>query len=266
MKDGNYYTVYGWMINQLKLKGTTLQLYAVIYGFSENGENECSGSLAYLAETTGCTKQTVLNALNKLEKLGYILKRQTRDDDGGLRNHYRVNLTAIEQRVSPQKWKAAVERMLKQRLKGLKKFTQPVKKNGMPSAKKKRGMPLVKKNRPYNTTRESIGFELCEGDARSEKQTFGDFQNVQLTENEYARLSELYGTQLPQTISSLSSYMASTGKHYRNHYATLFRWCQQDIQKAKNQGQQHHKYRNPERASEWLSENREFLESLGGLY
>jgi len=103
MKDGNYYTVYGWMINRLKLKGTTLQLYAVIYGFSENGENECSGSLAYLAETTGCTKQTVLNALNKLEKLGYILKRQTRDDDGGLRNHYRVNLTAIEQRVSPQK-------------------------------------------------------------------------------------------------------------------------------------------------------------------
>ena len=41
MKDGNYYTVYGWMINRLKLKGTTLQLYAVIYGFSENGENEC---------------------------------------------------------------------------------------------------------------------------------------------------------------------------------------------------------------------------------
>lgn len=33
MKDGNYYTVYGWMINRLKLKGTTLQLYAVIYGF-----------------------------------------------------------------------------------------------------------------------------------------------------------------------------------------------------------------------------------------
>ena len=53
MKDGNYYTVYGWMINRLKLKGTTLQLYAVIYGFSENGENECSGSLAYLAETSG---------------------------------------------------------------------------------------------------------------------------------------------------------------------------------------------------------------------
>ena len=36
--------------------------------------------------------------------------------------------------------------------------------------------------------------------------------------------------------------------------------------KAKKQGQQHHGYRNPERASEWLSENREFLESLGGLY
>ena len=264
MKDGNYYTVYGWMINRLKLKGTTLQLYAVIYGFSENGENECSGSLAYLAETTGCTKQTVLNALNKLEKLGYILKRQTRDDDGGLRNHYRVNLTAIEQRVSPQKVGSGCGKNVETKAERPKKFTQPVKKTECPQPKK-RNAPS-QKTRPYNTTRESIGFELCEGDARSEKQTFGDFQNVQLTENEYARLSELYGTQLPQTISSLSSYMASTGKHYCNHYATLFRWCQQDIQKAKNQGQQHHGYRNPERASEWLSENREFLESLGGLY
>ena len=180
MKDGNYYTVYGWMINRLKLKGTTLQLYAVIYGFSENGENECSGSLAYLAETTGCTKQTVLNALNKLEKLGYILKRQTRDDDGGLRNHYRVNLTAkVESGCG----------------KNVETKAQPVKKTECPQPKK-RNAPS-QKNRPYNTTRESIGFELCEGDARSEKQTFGDFQNVQLTENEYARLSELYGTQLP---------------------------------------------------------------------
>ena len=25
MKDGNYYTVYGWMINQLKLKGTAVR-------------------------------------------------------------------------------------------------------------------------------------------------------------------------------------------------------------------------------------------------
>lgn len=236
----------------------------MIYGFSENGENECSGSLAYLAETTGCTKQTVLNALNKLEKLGYILKRQTRDDDGGLRNHYRVNLTAIEQRVSPQKVERGCGKNVETKAERPKKFTQPVKKTECPQTKK-RNAPS-QKTRPYNTTRESIGFELCEGDARSEKQTFGDFQNVQLTENEYARLSELYGTQLPQTISSLSSYMASTGKHYRSHYATLFRWCQQDIQKAKNQGQQHHGYRNPERASEWLSENREFLESLGGLY
>ena len=186
MKDGNYYTVYGWMINRLKLKGTTLQLYAVIYGFSENGENECSGSLAYLAETTGCTKQTVLNALNKLEKLGYILKRQTRDDDGGLRNHYRVNLTAIEQRVSPQKVERGYGKNVETKAERPKKFTQPVKKTECPQTKK-RNAPS-QKTRPYNTTRESIGFELCEGDARSEKQTFGDFQNVQLTENEYLSL------------------------------------------------------------------------------
>ena len=168
MKDGNYYIVYGWMINRLKLKGTTLQLYAVIYGFSEDGENECSGSLAYLAETTGCTKQTVLNALNKLEKLGYILKRQTRDDDGGLRNHYRVNLTAIEQRVSPQKVESDCGKNVETKAEKPKKFTQPVKKTECPQPKK-RNAPS-QKTRPYNTTRESIGWTIVNKvDRRREK-------------------------------------------------------------------------------------------------
>jgi len=87
MKDGNYYTVYGWMLNQLKLKGTKLQVFAVIYGFSRK-EKACSGSLQYLAEATGCTKQTVLNALQALEEKHYIRKEQIRAKDGGVRNHY----------------------------------------------------------------------------------------------------------------------------------------------------------------------------------
>lgn len=99
MKDNNYYVVYGWMVNKLKLKGTALQLYAVIYGFSQDGDSECSGSLAFLAETTGCTKQTILNGLDKLERLGYIQKRQTRDSDGGLRNHYRVNFYVEDEKA-----------------------------------------------------------------------------------------------------------------------------------------------------------------------
>ena len=38
VKDDNYYITYGWMINQLQLKGNELQIFAIIYGFSQNNK------------------------------------------------------------------------------------------------------------------------------------------------------------------------------------------------------------------------------------
>ena len=43
--DDNYYQVSGWMLNRLHLKGTELQIYAIIYGFSQDGESKITGSL-----------------------------------------------------------------------------------------------------------------------------------------------------------------------------------------------------------------------------
>lgn len=112
MKDGNYYTVYGWMLNQLKLKGTKLQVFAVIYGFSRK-EKACSGSLQYLAEATGCTKQTVLNALQALEEKHYIRKEQIRAKDGGVRNHYTAAPEILARDSNFQQSVETVETMLK---------------------------------------------------------------------------------------------------------------------------------------------------------
>lgn len=157
MKDNNYYVVYGWMVNKLKLKGTALQLYAVIYGFSQDGDSECSGSLAFLAETTGCTKQTILNGLDKLERLGYIQKRQTRDSDGGLRNHYRVNLSAIESTGGiPQSVESECGKTVESKVGTPKNFTHEVKKSQCPQSKNKNAPS--QKSRPNNTIREYIDY------------------------------------------------------------------------------------------------------------
>ena len=74
MKNTNYYTVDGWMINELGLSGNDLLIYAIIYGFSQDGNTEYSGSLNYLVTFINSTKPTVINCLKKLCERGLLVK------------------------------------------------------------------------------------------------------------------------------------------------------------------------------------------------
>lgn len=70
-----YYTVQGWMREELGLSGNALAIYAIIYGFSQDGASEYAGSSRYLAEWLGCSKKTVLNTLADLTEKGYLVKK-----------------------------------------------------------------------------------------------------------------------------------------------------------------------------------------------
>lgn len=74
MKDSNYITIQGWMITQLKLKGAELLSYAIIYGFSQDEQSVFSGTLGYLAEWVGVTKQSICSTLKKLVQKKLIIK------------------------------------------------------------------------------------------------------------------------------------------------------------------------------------------------
>lgn len=76
MKDKNYIVIQGWMINRLNLKSNDLILYAIIFGFSQDSSSKFTGSLKYLQETTGVSRNTVLKSLSKLIELGYIIKEE----------------------------------------------------------------------------------------------------------------------------------------------------------------------------------------------
>lgn len=55
---------------------------------------------------------------------------------------------------------------------------------------------------------------------------YGEFKNVLLTDEEYQKLLSNYGQDnLTSLIEELSGYMASKGKRYSNHYATLLNWA-----------------------------------------
>lgn len=76
VKDTSYFVVQGWMLNQLHLKGNTLQVFAIIHGFSHSEDNEYKGSLQYLCEFTGASRSTVIRSLTELQERGYIDKRE----------------------------------------------------------------------------------------------------------------------------------------------------------------------------------------------
>lgn len=75
--NDKYINIQGWMVNELKLKGNDLLVYAIIYGFSQDEESEFTGSLSYLATWCNCTKNGVQKNLKNLTDLGYITKKTT---------------------------------------------------------------------------------------------------------------------------------------------------------------------------------------------
>lgn len=96
VKDENYFLVSGWMVNRLKLKGISLELFSIIYGFTQDGENEFTGSIQYLCDFTGTSRPTVINALKNLTKAGLLCKR-VETINGVTFSRYKVNLQAVKE-------------------------------------------------------------------------------------------------------------------------------------------------------------------------
>lgn len=88
-------------------------------------------------------------------------------------------------------------------------------------------------------TREDVEFKSDSGDAGNlesrpsadtkpaepAKNTYGEFGNVKMTTAEFEKLVQAEGADRANAlIEELSSYLASSGKRYKSHYATLLNW------------------------------------------
>jgi Asp-tRNA(Asn)/Glu-tRNA(Gln) amidotransferase C subunit len=61
------------------------------------------------------------------------------------------------------------------------------------------------------------------------KHKYGEYNNVLLTDEEMEKLKEEY-PDVTERIERLSSYVASTGKSYKSHYATIRNWARKDAE------------------------------------
>lgn len=74
IKPENHIVIQGWMRTELNLGGNELMTYAIIYGFSQDGESKFTGSRQYLADWCGCSVRTIQSVLNSLSDRGLITK------------------------------------------------------------------------------------------------------------------------------------------------------------------------------------------------
>ena len=61
---------------------------------------------------------------------------------------------------------------------------------------------------------------------------YGSYKNVRFTDEEYAKLQAEYPADYEERIERLSEYIASTGKSYKSHLATIRSWARKDGTKA----------------------------------
>ena len=236
----HFYSIYDWMTDDLELTGREMNIFALIYSFTEAGR-DYDGGLAYLAKRTGTCRQHACVVLKQLQEKGLIAKKER--FEGGLKCcAYRAAY-----RRAPQERPSAVQET----------GTEPFGKTDA-SVRKTGTEPFGKTDAPVRKTgtyykeyhkedHKEDHKEVMREDARaraaagagkpspSPKNSFGEYGNVRLTEAELDKLKTEFPEDWRQRIERLSAYMASTGKAYKNHLATIRNWAMRDTQDKRAQ-------------------------------
>lgn len=191
VKDGTYVNIQSFMVNELHLSGNALIIYAVIYGFSQDGDSWFTGSRSYLAAWCQASKSTVSRNLETLCADG-LIERRERTESGVLLVDYRVA-----------------------------RGTQ----NGQGCTQNEKGG--VPKMSTHNIEVDNIDTKPS-GEHREPRHKYGEYSNVLLSDTDLAKLKSEFPNEWRERIERLSAYMASTGKSYENHLATIRNWARRD--------------------------------------
>ncbi len=104
---------------------------------------------------------------------------------------------------------------------------------------KKKKEKEIKENKREREGEEPVSDETEPVPPRSQcnvikKQIYGEYNNVLLTDEEFQKLQTEF-LDYQSRIDRLSSYMASSGKTYDNHYATIRSWAKEDAGRGRKE-------------------------------
>ena len=207
VKNSSYVTIQSFMVNDLKLGGNELIIYAMIYGFSQDGMSWFSGSRAYLAQWCQASKMTVSTNLKKLVDKGLIRKR-SRVENNVTFVDYQANLEALA----------------------------PVKKLDGGSQISLGGSKETLAGGSQETLPHNIDIDKSSEkieDNKSKKRKYGEFGHVLLTDEEFEKLQERTGGNRDYYINQVDSYVDRTGRKYKRYYSAVANFYDRDVRNGK---------------------------------
>lgn len=101
MTNDNYVVIQGFMCNELGLKGNELLVYALLHGFSQDGESWFSGSRKYIARTFNISLPTVDKTLTALLDK-QLIRKETATVNGVILNKFKT-LQGVKKLYTPRK-------------------------------------------------------------------------------------------------------------------------------------------------------------------
>ena len=88
--------------------------------------------------------------------------------------------------------------------------------------------PCMGQELPTSNTEQEYKDKSQTEKAERARRRYGEFENVFLSDGEISALQASFPNQYDEYIQRLSRYMASNGRHYANHYATIRKWLDED--------------------------------------
>ena len=108
---------------------------------------------------------------------------------------------------------------------------------------------------------EGMRGEKSKSAPKKPKHKYGEYKNVLLSDEDLDKLKNEFPNDWEERIERLSDYVASTGKVYKNHLATIRTWAKKD----KDNPQQSSGYGKKESTRTWCTGNEPSAEEILGL-
>lgn len=239
-KNANYTTMSNYHLRDSTISFKAKGILSMFLSLPKDWSYSVSGLAAISKEG----KDGILSGLKELEAAGYLERHRYRNEQGRLGDseyviyeiprHVRP-VPATPEQGFPKLEKPALEKPVldvpdqarpAQDIPAREKPTQD-----MPVQEKPTEEKPSQRNTEQERTDRKITDEQIEREDGSPRHRYGLYRNVLLSEAEFQSLKEQFPGDYSARIDRLSEYMASCGKTYKNHLATIRSWARKDAQR-----------------------------------
>lgn len=213
-KNTNYTTMCNYHLRDQNLSLKAKGLLSLFLSLPDEWHYSVRGITAICREGV----DSVNSALRELEEAGYLIRSQKRQENGRMGEIVYV-IYEMPDGASPDA--------------GDPDTGKPYTENPDTVKSDPENPPGINKDR---TSKEESSTEINNKreSKRPVRHRYGQYQNVLLTDEEMEKLMNEYPNDYQKRIERLSEYMASTGKIYKNHLATIRSWARRDDQKEQD--------------------------------